>query len=792
MSNSNINDIFVLSSYTSSARGKAAAKYTPGVYASSSKSAKSSDGFVTVAVQADGVHVLDVSALHPVISHTLGPSTSFTCAPLTLPSSSKTSRTYAAISSSPELSLAEEAGRTIWMWQDDTSNSKQKEKRRNVIFSEGEKAYALYACEDLPERILAVSNTGSVTVMDANTLEVKATSDSNQSTVIHTSLFPASTCSFSSSSKGGALVMVSSGSSENTRLRIFAIDEADSISLTEENEISVDSEESISSVSCSRTGVLSILTTEGLWHSYQLTPELSSPPDQFSSPLQLSGFSFLSEPSKLSVSLLALTSSHVLLAAIASQEITLLLWDLQFSVLLASHTFSIPSALSSSSLHIRLVPGVDNATKSGSQVVGQAILVLSSVPSKEKSDGGKTVSILVVVPYTVAAMSTIAAAMGRGDAGKKWLHAREEKKLSADEKTRQKLLDTMQSAMQSGRPQTASAAFLKWAPKTDESAAEQLSYNFTKDVLRTVLGLPTESKSTSITASGSSYAPEVVRYLLERRVVCSSMLPPSIGLLGALRAKNDWATIELAFTTVLDLTESEIVECLLAVVRHSRSLASDPAPNSEDAMQVDSIAATPDSSVGIPPLISFLNLLASYPTSRGPLVVAFRKYMHDAEDLTAVLQVLDGWLARRVRMDERLLPSKKDLKKNEQGVWIVVGRKGDKDKTTDVPPLEKMSDILQVVLDACFLSLLQHPPSHKILRKLQEKLTPEISFSANVETLRGFLEPFAIAQEKAIKESLVSPEEREREKQKVDWRQRRKGMDVGADIGLYRLEELVL
>ena len=60
MSNSNINDIFVLSSYTSSARGKAAAKYTPGVYASSSKSAKSSDGFVTVAVQADGVHVLDV------------------------------------------------------------------------------------------------------------------------------------------------------------------------------------------------------------------------------------------------------------------------------------------------------------------------------------------------------------------------------------------------------------------------------------------------------------------------------------------------------------------------------------------------------------------------------------------------------------------------------------------------------------------------------------------------------------------------------------------------------------
>lgn len=61
MSTSNINDIFVLSSYTSSVRGNSTTKYTPGVYASSSKKANGSDGFVTVAVQADGIHVLDVS-----------------------------------------------------------------------------------------------------------------------------------------------------------------------------------------------------------------------------------------------------------------------------------------------------------------------------------------------------------------------------------------------------------------------------------------------------------------------------------------------------------------------------------------------------------------------------------------------------------------------------------------------------------------------------------------------------------------------------------------------------------
>jgi hypothetical protein len=58
------------------------------------------------------------------------------------------------------------------------------------------------------------------------------------------------------------------------------------------------------------------------------------------------------------------------------------------------------------------------------------------------------------------------------------------------------------------------------------------------------------------------------------------------------------------------------------------------------------------------------------------------------------------------------------------------------------------------------------------------------------------LEPFAIAQEKAVKASFVSKEEREKDKQKVDWRQRRIGVGAaggaGTDVGVYTLEELVL
>jgi hypothetical protein len=64
--------------------------------------------------------------------------------------------------------------------------------------------------------------------------------------------------------------------------------------------------------------------------------------------IYLSGFPFLSASSKYPVSLLALTSPHVLFTAVASQEINLLLWNLQFSVLLSLHALSVPSALSSS------------------------------------------------------------------------------------------------------------------------------------------------------------------------------------------------------------------------------------------------------------------------------------------------------------------------------------------------------------------------------------------------------------------------------------------------------------
>ena len=61
-----------------------------------------------------------------------------------------------------------------------------------------------------------------------------------------------------------------------------------------------------------------------------------------------------------------------------------------------------------------------------------------------------------------------------------------------------------------------------------------LDYNFVKDILNIVL--TSDSKTNTL----ATYSPDVVRYLLERRAVCSAMVQMPGGLLGALRTKNDW------------------------------------------------------------------------------------------------------------------------------------------------------------------------------------------------------------------------------------------------------------
>jgi hypothetical protein len=155
----------------------------------------------------------------------------------------------------------------------------------------------------------------------------------------------------------------------------------------------------------------------------------------------------------------------------------------------------------------------------------------------------------------------------------------------------------------------------------------------------------------------------------------------------------------LAFDTVLDLKEAEIIESLHSIISQHRSSSTVP---TDDVMQIDTPAVAPT----VVPLSTFLNLLITYPTSRASLVSAVRKQLRDAEDLMILLEILDNWLTQRTETEEKFFPEKKDLKKTEYGVWTIVGRtaKEGKRKLGEAPTLDKVNLSLHSLSLSLFFS----------------------------------------------------------------------------------------
>lgn len=186
---------------------------------------------------------------------------------------------------------------------------------------------------------------------------------------------------------------------------------------------------------------------------------------------QLQGLDFLKqskitkESKKGGASLLSLGSSFVLLASLSSsKEIALLLWDIQYGVLLHSHTLPIPSALEKDSrpLSISLVQG--NKT--------QAILVLSPKASIESTPQIK--ASVFVVPYSVPKSSTIAGVLGQAGKANPWLAPQKlpvstlSNNLSEkDVKQKEELLERLGMLFKEGNVVEAEALFFGWMGPKD-------------------------------------------------------------------------------------------------------------------------------------------------------------------------------------------------------------------------------------------------------------------------------------------------------------------------------------
>ena len=238
------------------------------------------------------------------------------------------------------------------------------------------------------------------------------------------------------------------------------------------------------------------------------------------------------------------------MAGIASSEIVLLLWDLQYSVLLASRTLPIPSSV------IRpKKQGIRLQLNGSSSVWQHAILTLSSARtaaiingtngSHSMSDDSNDRSTVFVVPLVVPPSSTVRNALGRALASEKWLMSAPILASQTNaagyglDAMQTKLIRQMRTAMEQKRVEAANDIFFAWVTSQESgrpgrpSVKVSFGYQLVKRVLELVFWTTTKNSTTDI-----PYSPRVVRYLLQQRCVSASMVAG--GLIAALRLRNDW------------------------------------------------------------------------------------------------------------------------------------------------------------------------------------------------------------------------------------------------------------
>jgi hypothetical protein len=181
---------------------------------------------------------------------------------------------------------------------------------------------------------------------------------------------------------------------------------------------------------------------------------------------------------------------------------------------------------------------------------GQVMLTLSPrMPLVEIKSTYR--SSVLVVPINVPSTSTISNAMGRAVAGEKWVAKTSTSSangvangtVTAGSTTRleasqDSLLRKLHTSISQKRPQAADETFFAWVGQEEKRKLDSegsrtvlFGYEFTKQVLGTVLQL--DKGGAEVLYSGN-----VVRSLLERKVIVARMVPD--GLLSVLVDRSDW------------------------------------------------------------------------------------------------------------------------------------------------------------------------------------------------------------------------------------------------------------
>lgn len=253
--------------------------------------------------------------------------------------------------------------------------------------------------------------------------------------------------------------------------------------------------------------------------------------------------------------------------------------------------------------------------------------------------------------------------------------------------------------------------------------------------------------------------------------------------------------MELALQNANDIPEADLIDTLRC------SISAHFATRKGDRSTID-VDHAPNTPLALDRMVS---LIVGYPVSGPPFRVALREVLSNAEEITAVLEVLATWVkawgskGAMIHVDDEI--SERDLMRRASKVAKNEGKQG------GLPRLDLVSLVLTTVLcthllqkyilicsyqiasflnhllDSSLVSLLQYRPAHALLHQLTDDLGPQVSFLEELDALRGPLEPFA----RAYNRSLKAPIEQ-------DARQKQKEANQAAElrIGLYQIEELFL
>ncbi|SGY17771.1 BQ5605_C015g07884 [Microbotryum silenes-dioicae] len=287
-------------------------------------------------------------------------------------------------------------------------------------------------------------------------------------------------------------------------------------------------------------------------------------------------------------------------------------------------------------------------------------------------------------------------------------------------------------------------------------------------------------RGATIFTSSRPHPRGILSYLLKRGIVGDGQIHGS--LVRELALAEDWANILLALRTMPDIPEAIMTSTLRRVTAANAS--SDPVP------------------ADMPRLSTLLRALVACSFEPARLREAFRNQLNAVEAL-AVLEVCDRWLrwwsrhenGGAVAAEPTDSPKPKASKRLPLDPFAVRASSSSDEQVASrgAPPrIELVLRFVQAILDAQFIALLLHRPSHALLRRLATHVDEHLKRTIQLEALVGPLAIYARAKTEQKKGGAQKGELGLDKGLGESMRRRVEAQEKHAWVGMYEVEQFNL